>query len=276
MCYLFYRHRTSPQIGHIPCGAIVTVIERAFSEFPIDKCIERLRLAPGTTFCNGAGAGWISVRLNKKSPEDRLIVQYVGLDTRFDPEQAGIFHYQQACVGTALATATTTTEQARHQQQLSAPLDHARLREGSSSQHQFIHQQHQYSTTPTIHEISSIDENESRSSLSSSGGGFGSGTLPAVTATTSADIAARDSHQEQHPPLSTKKNNDQRRRRRRPDTPDNSCLCCIDKTRNATMVHGDTGHIACCLDCARMLKASGQPCPVCRLPIDLVILHYWA
>ena len=69
-----YHSRTSPQIGHIPYGAAVTVTERAFSEFPTDKCIERLRLAPGTSFCNGIGAGWISVRLNKKSPEDRLIV----------------------------------------------------------------------------------------------------------------------------------------------------------------------------------------------------------
>jgi E3 ubiquitin-protein ligase Mdm2 len=247
----------------------VTVTERAFSEFPTDKCIERLRLAPGTSFCNGIGAGWISVRLNKKSPEDRLIVQYVGLDTSFDPEQAGIFHYQQACTATALAAAATE----QHQEQQLALLDNARLRQGPSS-HEFNHQNQYSTTTPTIHEISSIDENESRSSLSSSGGcggggggGGGSGIILPMTTTTSA-------HQHQHPP--TKKNNDHRRRRRRPDTPDNSCLCCIDKTRNATMVHGDTGHIACCLDCARMLKASGQPCPVCRLPIDSVILHYWA
>jgi Zinc finger, C3HC4 type (RING finger) len=256
----------------------VTVTERAFSEFPTDKCIERLRLAPGSSFCNGAGAGWISIRLNKKSPEDRLIVQYVGLDTSFDPEQAGIFHFQQACAANALATSTITSTEL--QPQHSALVDHARLRQGAASQHQFSHQ-HQVSTTPTIHEISSIDENESRSSLSSAGGGgFGSGmTLPVTTTTTfAATVATTDPHhQQQHPPLPTKINkNDHHRRRRRPDTPDNSCLICIDKTRNATMVHGDTGHIACCLDCARMLKASGQPCPVCRLPIDLVILHYWA
>jgi Zinc finger, C3HC4 type (RING finger) len=248
------------------------VTERAFSEFPTDKCIERLRLAPGTSFCNGTGAGWISIRLNKKFPEDRLIVQYVGLDNSFDHRGPGLFHYQQACAASALATSNTPAKQQLPHQQPHPPLlDHERLRD-PSSHHQFNHPQHQVSTTPTIHEISSIDENESRSSMSSSGGGGGGMTTATASATTAA---IGDSHHQQHPPLSTHRTTDQRRRRR-PDTPDNSCLCCIDKTRNATMVHGDTGHIACCLDCARMLKASGQPCPVCRLPIDLVILHYWA
>ena len=46
--------------------------------------------------------------------------------------------------------------------------------------------------------------------------------------------------------------------------------------RNATFVHGETGHIACCLECARALRARGDTCPVCRTPIDLVIQHFWA
>jgi hypothetical protein len=33
------------------------------------------------------------------------------------------------------------------------------------------------------------------------------------------------------------------------------CLICHDAERNATIVHGETGHIACCLVCARILKA---------------------
>ena len=55
---------------------------------------------------------------------------------------------------------------------------------------------------------------------------------------------------------------------------DKSCVVCWEKPRNATIVHGDSGHGCCCLGCAKELKARQQPCPVCRLPIDLVIRQY--
>ena len=54
------------------------------------------------------------------------------------------------------------------------------------------------------------------------------------------------------------------------------CLICLCEDRTATLVHGETGHICCCLVCARILKARGDGCPVCRLPIDLVVQHFWA
>jgi len=54
------------------------------------------------------------------------------------------------------------------------------------------------------------------------------------------------------------------------------CLICLSEERNATIVHGETGHIVCCLVCARILKARGDKCPVCRLEIDSVIQHFWA
>jgi E3 ubiquitin-protein ligase Mdm2 len=56
----------------------------------------------------------------------------------------------------------------------------------------------------------------------------------------------------------------------------NRCLICLSDERTATIVHGETGHIACCLTCARVLNARGDSCPVCRLPIDTVIQHFWA
>ncbi|EJK69481.1 hypothetical protein THAOC_09258 [Thalassiosira oceanica] len=56
----------------------------------------------------------------------------------------------------------------------------------------------------------------------------------------------------------------------------NRCLICLSEERTATIVHGETGHIACCLTCARILKARGDACPVCRLPIDLVVQQFWA
>ena len=57
---------------------------------------------------------------------------------------------------------------------------------------------------------------------------------------------------------------------------DEKCLICLTEERNATIVHGETGHIACCLVCARILYARGDRCPVCRLAIDSVIQHFWA
>ena len=85
---------------------------------------------------------------------------------------------------------------------------------------------------------------------------------------------------------------------------DEHCLICLTETRTATIVHGETGHIACCLTCARILKARGDKvsrlilftiilntsnltianfvflsftqCPVCRLPIDSIIQQFWA
>jgi len=52
------------------------------------------------------------------------------------------------------------------------------------------------------------------------------------------------------------------------------CLVCLTEERTATIVHGETGHICCCLQCARILMARGDPCPVCRTKIDLVIQHF--
>ena len=56
----------------------------------------------------------------------------------------------------------------------------------------------------------------------------------------------------------------------------NRCIICLSEERTATIVHGETGHIACCLICARILKARGDSCPVCREPIEKVISHFWA
>lgn len=54
------------------------------------------------------------------------------------------------------------------------------------------------------------------------------------------------------------------------------CLICLSEPRTATLVHGGTGHIACCLACARLLMARRDPCPVCRLSIEQVIQHFVA
>ncbi|XP_057312636.1 uncharacterized protein LOC130654088 [Hydractinia symbiolongicarpus] len=60
------------------------------------------------------------------------------------------------------------------------------------------------------------------------------------------------------------------------DTLDESekCIICYSKRKEATIVHGNTGHFCCCLSCASILKSGGDNCPICRASIDLVIRQY--
>ena len=52
------------------------------------------------------------------------------------------------------------------------------------------------------------------------------------------------------------------------------CVVCLAAPKNASIVHGSTGHQACCFQCARRLKRTRQHCPVCRRPIHRVIRNY--
>jgi hypothetical protein len=59
----------SPQIGHAPLGAILLVVDRTFSEYPEDQCIERLELADND--------GWVSLRINQLPPNNDVIFELV-------------------------------------------------------------------------------------------------------------------------------------------------------------------------------------------------------
>ncbi|XP_061770312.1 E3 ubiquitin-protein ligase Mdm2 [Nerophis ophidion] len=52
------------------------------------------------------------------------------------------------------------------------------------------------------------------------------------------------------------------------------CLICQSRPKNGCIVHGKTGHLISCYVCARKLKKRNKQCPVCRLPIEAVILTY--
>jgi E3 ubiquitin-protein ligase Mdm2 len=54
----------------------------------------------------------------------------------------------------------------------------------------------------------------------------------------------------------------------------NTCMICISAPKNASIIHGSSGHQACCLRCAKRLKSRHLPCPVCRRPINRVIRNY--
>ena len=198
---------SSPQTGLAPFGSTVKVVARAFSEHPVDKCIERLKLA--------GGGGWISVRLNLPPPQDDLVVELVTVDRDFDPENPGLYHLN--------AQRAVRAERERERA------------ENNNTHH------------PS--DLSSIDENELSQDMDEDEDECGhndtkSKCTIAQNGSTKDDIL--------------------------------KCVVCLTSDRNATIVHGETGHIVCCLVCARILKARGDKCPVCRNDIEKVIQHFYA
>ena len=195
---------SSPQTGLAAFGSTVKVVARAFSEHPVDKCIERLKLA--------GNAGWISVRLNLPPPQDTLVVELVSVDGDFDPENPGVYHLNA-------------------QRAVQAERERERAENGNA--------QH-----PS--DLSSIDENELRDMEDD---GFDD-----IDMNPKCKIAKTGNSEEDF----------------------SRCVVCLTSERNATIVHGETGHVVCCLVCARILKARGDKCPVCRNDIEKVIQHFYA
>ncbi|PWA21839.1 hypothetical protein CCH79_00017765, partial [Gambusia affinis] len=61
---------------------------------------------------------------------------------------------------------------------------------------------------------------------------------------------------------------------RLPDSCLDPCLICQSRPKNGCIVHGQTGHLMSCYVCARKLKRRNKLCPVCRMPIQSVVLTY--
>ena len=52
-------------------------------------------------------------------------------------------------------------------------------------------------------------------------------------------------------------------------------VVCVTRPRHASIIHGDTGHQVCCLECASRLKTDKKRCPVCRKKIKLVVKNFF-
>ena len=57
--------------------------------------------------------------------------------------------------------------------------------------------------------------------------------------------------------------------------PPEMCVLCLTEPRNASIVHGQTGHQICCIGCAERLKKDKKKCPVCRKKIKLVVKNFF-
>lgn len=76
---------STKQIGFAPMGSVLSIVGRSYSSNPSNNCIERLRLA--------GGGGWISANLNRADNEQ--LVEMIGADESFDPEDPASFHFEQ-------------------------------------------------------------------------------------------------------------------------------------------------------------------------------------
>ncbi|XP_028810493.1 E3 ubiquitin-protein ligase Mdm2 [Denticeps clupeoides] len=54
------------------------------------------------------------------------------------------------------------------------------------------------------------------------------------------------------------------------------CVICQSRPKNGCIVHGRTGHLMACYTCAKKLKNRNKLCPVCREPIQSVVLTYFS
>ena len=224
---------SSPQIGIAPQGSIISIIGRSFSESPSEKCLERLQLA-------GDG-GWISVRLNRPPPHDDLIVEFVSIDSQFHPEQAGKYHLhaQRAVHAAAKGDGSNSNNN-----------------DGHPSNTQMTTSRENTPSSSISEDIFPIDDSPEPSDSSSN-----------VNAKTTYYRLPNKSSNHESSSSNIKISKADYSRRCGENA---KCLICLTEERNATIVHGETGHVACCLVCARILKARGDK--VCS---RMLIGHRW-
>ncbi|KAL7566059.1 hypothetical protein ACA910_009846 [Epithemia clementina (nom. ined.)] len=228
-------------------GATIPVLARKFTEFPAANCLPRLQLAPhafASLRINAppAMAGTAGTRTRNdnyySSVNHGIILDPTGdIDGTFDPAAPGLYHWQNHLKWTRPQVGSSSS---------SAMFSAARIEVSSTPSASRSGAERASATAPAVStgpsstaEISSVGDSLSSSKSSSS----------SATSTSNNQL-------EQNQPR--------------------TCVCCEDKLANATLIHGQTGHICCCLECARIIQAQHLGCPICRLDIDNVILHFYS
>jgi hypothetical protein len=232
---------SSPQIGIAPLGSVLPVVGRAFSEHPSEKCLERLQLA--------GNGGWISVRLNRPPPHDDLVVEFVAMDdTKFHPDTPGEYHLQAQ-------RAVRAAEE-----------EHDENNDNSNNNNN----NGQTSRTSSGEDLSSIDSGPSdssdihmsppsgRSSNDNNNNNNNNNNNATTTTTTTMLHRKTTTYHRRNKNGNTTSGGKYNNKQQLKNSPHDKCLICLTEERNATIVHGETGHVACCLVCARILKARGD------------------
>jgi hypothetical protein len=250
---------SSSVVGTIPAGQEIVVTEKRFSNTPSYRCVPRLKL--------GDGSGWISLRINSPPPNDTPVVELLGL------AEEGDVYYTTALLGPPMVhgagmieggeSGSATDGDESPGAASTATHAHAHAHGSPGQDHASNHNRR-----PTTLIFPSEKHGHPRV-----GGGHGCGGGQGGGGQDQTDKIIQALMPGSEVDSSTQALTQQQQRKKKED---HSCLICFSSHRNATFVHGETGHIACCLECARVLKGRGDPCPVCRLPVDTVIQHFWA
>lgn len=243
---------SSRRIGRATHNTVLSVTTRCFSEHPTDRCLQRLRLA-------GDG-GWISFHLSNDPPELVHVVDFEGTDESFDPNFPGRFHIRtlQQVHQEKERSRLAAQRRERNRRATSHPSSQSRLSPDLSS----VDESATSAADDDAPHLRGGDDHSTTSASSPYEDDLGD-SIYSAKAWQAADGGTTG---DCRGPGAVHHSNHREDR----------CLICLCDERTATIVHGETGHIACCLTCARILKARHDNCPVCRLPIDAVIQHFWA
>ena len=220
----------SSHVGVAPSGALLTVVGRAYTDHPTIKCVVRLRLA--------GGRGWVSARTNLPLPRDDMVVELVGVDRTYDPERAGEYHLLE---WRRLLQEYNDQWLLSGQQQGLAEEDggEGKIAIGSASDQVM---------SLTTNAPASFEQMSSMTDLSLIPHGQQEHDKGPVSTRLEMQFLLVGGHGEgMHTGV-----------RSQPPGQSKTCIICLTEDRNATIVHGTTGHIASCLVCARILKARGD------------------
>jgi len=248
---------SSSQIRIAPKGSILKIVGRAFSNHPMDYCIDRLKLS--------GNGGWVSVRLNRPPPNDDMVLELVDVDGSFDPDQPGLYHLREQEENYLLLQREREQEQQARQQEYNnntsaAAATALAIRQMSLAEGGDEDGEGDISEDDNNNNNNSFDARYHDTSSSNSKNKLPQHTKKATKRRTESGAIITSSNSGTSGE----------------DEVDERCLICLTEERTSTIVHGSTGHIACCLACARILFGRGDKCPVCRLPIDSVIQQFWA
>ncbi|KAL3811500.1 hypothetical protein ACHAXA_004408, partial [Cyclostephanos tholiformis] len=322
------------RIGHAPCGTMLSIVGRGYTEHPREDCVERLKLAGGGGWISSRGDYPVSSMTTAQSDDNgydghseervedpKLLVRMVGIDASFDPNDPGKFHLDrtmrvmeelklgsssdQGIGGGSKGTMTSigisgsgngtvsanddaesalilsrnemsTTglantynlsqtmrslayntvlkdigERPRQEHQLSPVRISLSCDDDSNAQLKMSLKNGQSVTRGIT--AAAVSSKSQRSSGVYGGGAIYFSPLPSSSSSSSNCLSSRyntiDAIRE-----SSSVFVDCHGR----GDPNNKCLICLSDERTSTVVHGETGHIACCLACARILKARGD------------------
>jgi len=190
--------------------------------------------------------GWVAVQ----------DVEFVSMDESFDPNRPGQYHLE------ALRRVRRQMEQQQQQQRE----DDSSADDVEEAAATLISPSASSSMDGGVEEPFSAEEplmiDTSISSSSSSGSPSHHRQLPMASSTSSSPLYLSPSRRKTSSRRSKNHNHTNHPNNSSNKKEDSSCLICLSEERSATMVHGETGHVACCLCCARILKARGGTCSV--------------